>query len=142
MLGTVSRQLGQTDEAMTEFRRTLEHQPDSAEAWIAIGQILQRRKDSKGASAAFAEAERLRKSKADAQAATFAVSTGMQKLEDGDVSAAVAQLREAVRLAPENAQAHYQLALALRQQGDTASADAHLAEARRLAPSMVPADAK
>ena len=85
MLGTVLRQAGKPDEALAEFRATLEHDPASAEAWISIGQVLQRHRDAEGSAEAFAEADRLRKEKADAQSAAFAMSTGTQKLAAGDV---------------------------------------------------------
>ena len=70
-----------------------------------------------GASAAFAEAERLNTQKADEQAAAFALSRGADKLRGGEVRAAIVELKDAVRLAPHLARAHYQLALALRRQG-------------------------
>ena len=89
------------------------------------------------------EAERLNRKKADEQASTFAVGVGLQKLKTGDVAGAVAQLREAVRLAPDNAQAHYQLALALQRTGARTEARTHFAEAQRLAPYLrPPADTK
>jgi Flp pilus assembly protein TadD len=47
-----------------------------------------------------------------------------------------------VRLAPDNPQAHYQLALALARSGASEEARRHMDEARRLAPALVPADAK
>ena len=80
--------------------------------------------------------------KADAQAALFSIRTGMQKLRTGDLPAAVDQLQQAVRLAPDNPQAHYQLALALARSGAADEARRHMDEARRLAPALVPADAK
>jgi len=43
-----------------------------------------------------------------------------------------------VRLAPENAQAHFHLALALRKQGARAEARRHFHEAQRLAPYLEP----
>ena len=46
-----------------------------------------------------------------------------------------------MRLAPRNAQAHYQLALALARTGARDEARAHVEEARRLAPDLVPPDA-
>jgi Flp pilus assembly protein TadD len=66
----------------------------------------------------------------------------MQKLKEGDFEAAIVHLREAVRLDAGNAQAHYQLSVALRRHGAGDEAAAHLAEARRLAPDLVPADAR
>ena len=73
---------------------------------------------------------------AAAQASTFAVSVGKQKVKAGDYAGAIEKFREAVRLASENPQAHYQLALALRHTGNVAEARTHLAEARRLAPYL------
>ena len=128
-------------EALAEFRATLEHDPDSAEAWISIGQVLQRRKDADGSTKAFAEADRLRKKKADQQAAAFAVSTGAQKLASGDVNAALSELQQALRLAPDNPQVHYQLARALERAGRSAEARTHFDEARRLWPKPVTTDA-
>jgi tetratricopeptide (TPR) repeat protein len=142
MLGTVLRQMGQHEQAMAEFRATLAADPESAEAWLSIGQLLQREHDTSGSAQAFAEADRLRKKKADAQAATFAVSTGMQKLAAGDVAAAITSLRDAVRLAPDNAQAHFQLARALERTGNAAEAREQYDEARRLAPGLVPPHAQ
>ena len=117
MLGTVLRQQGKPDEALAELRETVRLQPRSAEAHLGIGQMLRQRGDAAGAAAAFAEAERLNKRKADDQAATFAVSAGLKKLAAKDLSGAIASFREAVRLAPDQAQAQYQLGLALRKAG-------------------------
>jgi Flp pilus assembly protein TadD len=66
---------------------------------------------------------------------------GMQKLKGGDYTGAITQFREAVRLAADNPQAHYQLALALRHTGARAEARVHFAEAQRLSPRLpVPPD--
>ena len=66
-----------------------------------------------------------------------------QKIKAGDYAGAIEKFREAVRLAPENPQAHYQLALALRHTGNVAEARTHLAEARKLAPYLrAPGDEK
>jgi len=140
MLGTVLKQLGKSDEALAELRETVRLQPRSAEAQLSIGQILRQRGDTAGASSAFAEADRLRKLKADDQAATFAVSAGLKKLAAKDLTGAIASFREAVRLAPEHAQAQYQLGLALQKAGASVEARKHLAEARRLAPYLASPD--
>ena len=134
MLGTILRQQGAAAEAIAEFRRTIALEPRSAEAHLSLGQMLERSGDATGASAALAEAERLNARKADEQAAAFALSRGADQLRQGDVRAAIVELKDAVRLAPELARAHYPLALALRQQGAQADARAHFAEAQRLAP--------
>jgi Flp pilus assembly protein TadD len=140
MLGTVLRQQGRTDEALAELRETVRLQPRSAEAQLSIGQMLRQRGNAAGAAAAFAEAERLNALKANDQAATFAVSAGLKKLAAKDLPGAIASFREAVRLAPEHAQAQYQLGLALQKVGQTVEARRYLAEARRLASWLAPPD--
>jgi Tfp pilus assembly protein PilF len=136
LLGTVLKQQGDAEGALREFRETIKHQPGSAEAHLSLGQLLQQRKDSAGAAAAFAEADRLRRKKADAQAATLAVGVGLQRLKGHDAVGAIDRFREAVRLDPENAQAHFQLALALLARGAREEARTHFQQAHRLAPYL------
>jgi Flp pilus assembly protein TadD len=64
------------------------------------------------------------------------MSGGRERLAHGDLRGAIARFREAARLAPEDAQAHYQLALALRKSGATREARAEYETARRLAPYL------
>jgi Flp pilus assembly protein TadD len=85
-----------------------------------------------------AAATRLSQLKADAQASTFAVGVGRERLRARDLDGAIAQFREALRLAADNPQAHYQLALALRARGEIREAEPHFAEAARLAPYLKP----
>jgi Flp pilus assembly protein TadD len=63
---------------------------------------------------------------------------GRQRLRANDLDGAIAQFREAVRLAADNPQAHYQLALALRARGEVGDARRHFDEASRLAPYLKP----
>ena len=105
---------------------------------MSIGQILQRRNDDAGAAAAFAEADKLNKQKADQQAAVFALNAGRERLKENDLAGALAQFREAVRLDPANADAHYELGTALKRSGDAADARKHLDEARRLGAHVEP----
>ena len=60
----------------------------------------------------------------------------VRRLAAGDAGGGVSSLREAVRLAPEMAEAHRELALALDKQGQKAEARKHFDEARRLAPHL------
>jgi len=76
--------------------------------------------------------------KADSQASIFAVNAGAEHLRRNDLAAAIEKFREAVRLDPHNAQAHYQLAIALRRRGALAEARKEFDEARRLAPYLRP----
>ena len=140
VLGTVLKQLGRSDEALSEFRETIRHQPSSAEAHLSLGQLLQQKKLTSEAAAAFAEAQRLTRMKADAQAATFAVGVGLKRMKDKDTAGAIERFREAVRLAPDYPEAHYQLALALQASGARTEAQRQFAEAHRLAPHLKPLD--
>jgi tetratricopeptide (TPR) repeat protein len=132
MLGTVLRQQGRRDEAIAEFRQAIQFDPDLAEAHHSLAQALQQQGDGPAARVAQAEADRLNRRKADAQASTFAVGVGQDMLKRGDRAGAIAQFREAVRLAGDNAAAHQALAQALQQAGAVQEAKRHFDEARKL----------
>jgi Flp pilus assembly protein TadD len=138
MLGTLLRTGGRGDEAIAEFKDAIRLRPDSIEAHQSLAQVLQQKGDGSGAKAARHEADRLTRRKADAQASAFAVSVGRQKLKSGDRPAAIAQFREAIRLAPENADAHHALAQTLQQNGADAEARLHFEQAHKLAPHLYP----
>ena len=70
------------------------------------------------------------------------MSAGRKKLAVRDLAGAIASFREAVRLSPGDAQAQYQLGLALQKAGQAVEARRHLAEARRLAPYLAASDAR
>jgi protein O-GlcNAc transferase len=135
MLATVLKQRGSFDEALDEFRQAIRYQPLSADAHLSLGQLLEQRGQS--GSAELAEAARLKQKMADAQRSTFAVAVGMQKLKVRDYTGAIVHLREAVRLAADNPQAHYQLAVALQHTGARAEARTHFTEAQRLSPRLM-----
>ena len=132
MLGTVLRQQGRSDEAIAEFRQAITFEPDLTEAHQSLAQALQQQGDAPAARIAQAEADRLNRRKADAQASTFAVSVGQEMLKRGDRAGAIAQFREAVRLDGDNAAAHQALAQALQQAGAVQEAKRHFDEARKL----------
>jgi tetratricopeptide (TPR) repeat protein len=136
MMGTILRQQKKLEEAIHELRQAIHYQPNSAEAYLSLAQSLRERADTTGADAALAEAERINKKKADAQAAQFALSVGQERLRKNDLQGAIEKFRQAIRLAPELARAHLQLALALEKLGDTQDARKHFEEARRLAPYL------
>ena len=117
MLGTILRQQGATSDALAEFRATIAYLPTSAEAHLSLGQLLTQMGQTDAATAALAEAERLNARKADAQASTFAVAVGLERIKANDLTGAIERFREAIRLAPENPRAHYQLGLALQRTG-------------------------
>jgi len=136
MLGLVRKQEGDLEGALAGFREAVRLRPRYAEAQAALGQLLAARGDTAGAAAAQDASARLTREKADAQAAAFALAAGQASAEKGDHPAALASLREAVRLDPASARAHYQLALVLRQAGAAREAARHFTEAHRLAPYL------
>ena len=110
MIGTLLKQQGALlPTPSTQFKEAIKHRPRSAEAHLSLGQALSQQGDKEAGAAALAEADRLNRRTADAQASTFAVGVGVQKAKAGDDRGAIAQFREAIRLADDNPQAHYQL---------------------------------
>jgi tetratricopeptide (TPR) repeat protein len=136
MLGTIYKQQNDTKQALIEFREAIRINAGYTEAYNSIAQILASTADAAGSAEAFAEAQRLNKIKADSQAAVFAINAGLERIAGADLRGAIGHFREAVRLAPDNPQAHYQLALALRRSGARAEAQAEFDVARRLAPYL------
>ena len=65
---------------------------------------------------------------------------GLKRMKEKDTAGAIERFREAVRLAPDYPEAHYQLALALQASGARAEARRQFAEAHRLAPHLKPLD--
>src|SRR6185295_6529409 len=102
MLGTILKQQGALAEAESRFRSAIKYRPTSAEAHRSLGQTLRQEGQDQAAAAALAEADRLDRKTADAQASSFAVSVGVEKMSAGDYAAAIARFREAIQLAPDN----------------------------------------
>ena len=138
MLATVLKQQGAIDEAIAHFRRAVDLQPTMAEGYLSLGQSLQQQGRAEEAGAALEQAQKLNQRKSDAQASTFAVSVGNRKLEAGDTAGAIRQYRDAIKLAPDNPQAHYRLAIALARQGARGEAQRAFDTARTLAPYLQP----
>jgi Tfp pilus assembly protein PilF len=67
------------------------------------------------------------------QAATFNTNSGKRLLQAGDVDGAISQFRSAIKIAPDYAPAHLQLAQALAQKGKQAEADEEYRKATQLA---------
>jgi Flp pilus assembly protein TadD len=128
----VLKQTGRLDDAVAEFRAAIQANAELPEAHLSLAQALQQKGDVDGARAAREEADRLNKRKADAQASAFALSAGQKMIKTGDRAGGIAKFREAIRLASDNAEAHFALATALEQAGASAEARQHYAEARKL----------
>jgi tetratricopeptide (TPR) repeat protein len=136
ILGSVLRQKGDLDGALKELRRALQLDPNDAGAHQALGMALKQQGDTHGAAEEFLRAETLNKATMNTQAATLATHTGARQLRQGDVEGSIQQFRSALKLAPDFAPAHYQLALALKQKGELAQAQAEFEKAHQLDPHL------
>src|SRR5262249_20166145 len=139
-LGTVVQQQGKLDEAISAFRAAMRIAPNAPEIHNTLGTALRQKGDIESARAQFAEGARLKKRKADLQAATFAINTGLARLKAGDVDPAIERFEAAVKLVPDDATAHYHLARALLKKGRREAAQVEYQKARELNPKVKPLD--
>src|SRR6185503_20199195 len=137
-LGTVLQQQGKFDEAIAACRQALRYAPNAPEIHNTLGTALRQKGDMESARTEFQEAARLNKKKSDMQAAMFAINTGIARLKEGNIDAAIERLEAAIKLDPTNAQAHYNLAKALQQKGQREAARAAYQRARQLDPRLKP----
>jgi hypothetical protein len=70
----------------------------------------------------------------DAFGARLRAERGLARRDKGDLDGAIADLDQAVRLSPRDAEAHHERGLVRRSRGDLAGAEADLREAKRLNP--------
>src|SRR5947209_18018148 len=96
-------------EAATALREAIRLQSDFLGAHTTLAAVLRQMGDTAGASAETQAAEAITKEKTGLQAATFATNSGKRLLSAGDLDGAISQFRNAVRLAPTFAPAHFQL---------------------------------
>jgi Flp pilus assembly protein TadD len=94
--------------------------------------------DNQGADSESKTAAQITKEKTGLQAATFATNSGKRLLTAGDVDGAISQFRNATRLAPTYAPAHYQLAVALSRKGEASEAGEEFRKAAELDPKLSP----
>ena len=66
------------------------------------------------------------------QAALLATNSGRKLRSTGDLEGAIAQFHSAIASSPDNARAHFELAVTLRQQGKTAEAAEEFNRAKQL----------
>jgi tetratricopeptide (TPR) repeat protein len=124
--------------AQEALQRAIALQPELSAAHYMLGQVLELSGDAGGARAQFAEAERLRTDAALVQEAGVWTSVGTQKLDRGDLGAAVDCFRRATTIFERYAPAHYQLGRALQRLGQPEAARRAFARAQQLNPSLVP----
>jgi eukaryotic-like serine/threonine-protein kinase len=131
-LGCLLRGQGRLDEAMSEHRAAIRLNPDFAEAFCNLGEILSDVNSSgEEARAALREAIRLKPDDA------FSHCNLANSLRiTGRLDEAMAEYREAIRLEPRLAAAHYGLGAALYLQGKAGAAMTEYRETIRLKPDF------
>jgi Flp pilus assembly protein TadD len=68
----------------------------------------------------------------------FVLNTGRARLKEGNVDAAIERLEAAIKLNPEDARAHYDLARALLEKGQKEAAQLEYQKAKQLDPRLKP----
>jgi|HubBroStandDraft_1064217.scaffolds.fasta_scaffold04841_3 tetratricopeptide (TPR) repeat protein len=110
------------DEAESEFRRELTNDPSHAQANAYLGDVLLHRDDPEAAGPLLEKASRL-----DAKIRIVHLDLGIIFAGRKEYGPAERELREAVRLDPSKADAHYRLAQVYQSLGRTAEAKAERA---------------
>ena len=134
-LGAVFRARRDWDNAERELRRAITINPDPATHY-ALAQVLQQRGDMEGATAALAEAERVRHQREQEQQASVLTSVGTAKFDAGDFAGALELFRRAVAASGQYAPAYYQMGRTLQRLGREQEAKDAFARAAALNPSL------
>jgi tetratricopeptide (TPR) repeat protein len=137
-LGTVLKQQGKMQEAAQALREAIRLQPDFAGAHTTLASVLRTLGDQEGAAAEARAGAQIGQQTTGLQAATLATSSGRRLLGAGDVDGAIAQFRSAINSSPDYAQAHFQLAIALRRKGEKDESAKEFRRAAELDPQLSP----
>ena len=124
------KSIGETDQAIEYYRRTLSIHPDYAEAHQMLGAALVEQSDFDGAARHFTEVLRLRPNDAHAHH-----MLGVMLAEAGRFDEALPHYRNADRLQPNDAQLNFNFALALSKLGKRDEAIRHYRLALQLNPN-------
>jgi Flp pilus assembly protein TadD len=128
-LGTALPQKERVDEAIAQYQKALQINPDSAEAHNNLGSALLQ----KGSvDEALAHCQRALQIKPDS--AEVHNNLGNALLQKGRVDEAIAQYQQALQIKPDNAKAHNNLDNALLQKGRVDEAIAHYQKALQIKP--------
>jgi predicted negative regulator of RcsB-dependent stress response len=127
-LGVVLADRGRFDEAMAEYRKALEEEPNHADAHNSLGVILLGRGRLDEAIEQFQMGLRVKPQEAAAQA-----DLGIALAKRGRLDEAIGHFQTALELKPDDARAHTNLATALASRGRFDEAIAHYRAALALA---------
>jgi len=130
-LGTALAVLGETDQAIAQFRQALRLNPHSTMAHANLGLALARLGKMEEATAQYREALRITPDYSEAHN-----NLGLALAELGRYAEAVECYRQALRIKPDDADANYNLAIALAAMGRTSEAIDYYRQALRLKPDF------
>lgn len=124
---------GKNDEATAHYFEALAREPKNKSAFYNLGQLYRRTNELQIAEGYYRQALRI-----DANFTGALFGLGFTRLAAGDWQVAADANRKVVAAEPNNAAAHFNLALALRGLGNEAQAQEEFARARQLDASLVP----
>jgi Tfp pilus assembly protein PilF len=130
--------MNQLPEAAQALREAIRLQPGFAPAHTTLAAVLRQMGDTSGAQAESEAGNTLAQEKTNLQGATFATNSGKRLLNAGDLDGAIAQFRNAIKLAPSYAPAHYELAMTLSRKGEKSAAAEEYKKAADLDPKLKP----
>lgn len=133
-LGQMENQLHDEAAAQAAYEAAIKLNPDYVEAYGGLAGIFNARHDFTRAIEAGTRAADLAVQYAPALASAYRFNAGVYLWNAGRVAEARAAFEAVVRRDPGNADAHYELALALINQGDVHAAAEHLRDYLKLAP--------
>ncbi len=133
-LGYALFQKGSVDEAMVQYQKALQINPDSAEAHNNLGNALLQKGNVDEAIAQYQKALEVKPDYAEAH-----YNLGNALLQKGNVDEAMAQYQKALEVKPDYAEAHYNLGNALLQKGNVDEAMAQYQKALEIKPDYAEA---
>lgn len=128
-LGDAIYERNQLDDAMIEYRKGIEQNPDSAVAHSDLGDVLLRKVQVDDAIAEYRAALKIDPGYASAHS-----NLGYALIQKGDFDQAIAECREALKLDPHNAAAYNNLGDALYEKNQPEEAMTQFREALKLSP--------
>ncbi|MES1262126.1 MAG: tetratricopeptide repeat protein, partial [Acidobacteriota bacterium] len=138
-LGFVLFRLGDAAAAKEQLERATELRPDSTEARYRLALALRSLHETERASEELRRFDQKKKEGLQQTIASTALAAGNDLLQKGDPRGAAERYGEALRLDPDNALAHYDLALAQAALGEQNAARQSLQKALERDPKLAPA---
>jgi superkiller protein 3 len=135
-LGSVLREEGKYEEAISHLKRAVGFKPDSQEAHFQLARAYQQSHQQELADEENQLFQKLQKGVVEQRQATTLENEGAQAVKDNDLQHAVSAYKQAIQLAPHDAKVRYDLALVFEKLNDREAERALLLEAAALNPAI------